>query len=60
MVVGADLCVPADDPFHDLVEGGELAGGVELDEAVQRLVGGVEVVGLVGLVEPLQGFPAGL
>ena len=36
-----------------------LAGGIEIGEPSQRLVGAIEVVGLVQLVELLESVPSG-
>ena len=53
-VVGQDLFSPCDDGVHDLVVFGYLAGGVEIGEPSERLVGLVRVVGFVELVELLK------
>ena len=53
-VVGQDLFSPCDDGVHDLVVFGYLAGGVEIGEPSERLVGLVRVVGFVELVELLE------
>ena len=53
-VVGQDLFSPSDDGVHDLVVFGCLAGGVEVSEPSERLVGPVRVVGFVELVELLK------
>ena len=49
-VVGQDLFSPCDDGVHNLVVLGYLAGGVEVSEPSERLVGPVEVFGFVELV----------
>ena len=46
-VVGQDLFSPCDDGVHNLVVFGYLAGGVEISEPSERLVGPVRVVGFV-------------
>ena len=53
-MVGQDLFSPCDDGVHDLVVFGYLAGGVEISEPSERLVGLVRVVGFVELVELLK------
>ena len=58
-MVGQDLFSPGDDRVHDLVVFGDLAGGVEVGEPSQRLVGPVEVVGFVDPVELLERVPRG-
>ena len=58
-VVGQDLFSPGDDGVHDLVVFGYLAGGVEVSEPSERLVGLVRVVGFVELVELLKSVPSG-
>ena len=58
-MVGQDLCSPNDDRVHDVVVFGDLAGGVEIGEPSQRLVGLIEVVGFVELVELLERVPGG-
>ena len=50
-VVGQDLCSPGDDRVHNVVVFGYLSGGVEASEPSQRLVGPVEVFGLIKLAE---------
>ena len=58
-VVGQDLFSPCDDGVHDLVVFGYLAGGVEISEPSERLVGLIEVFGLIQLVELLESVPSG-
>ena len=58
-VVGQDLFPPGDDGVHDLAVFGDLACGVEVGEPSQRLVGLIEVVGFVELVELLERLPRG-
>ena len=53
-MVGQDLCSPGDDRVHNFAVFGDLAGGVEIGEPSQRLVGRVEVVGFVDPVELLE------
>ena len=55
-MVGQDLFSPCDDGVHNLVVCGDLAGGVEIGEPSQRLVG---LVPVVGLVEFLESVPRG-
>ena len=58
-MVGQDLCSPGNDAVHDLAVLGDLAGGVEVGEPSQRLVGPVEVFGLIQLEELLERVPRG-
>ena len=58
-MVGQDLCSPGNDGVHDLAVFGDLAGGVEVSEPSQGLVGPVEVFGLIKLVELLERVPRG-
>ena len=58
-VVGEDLFFPCDDGVHNVVVLGCLACGVEVGEPSEGLVGPVEVVGFVELVELLESVPGG-
>ena len=49
-VVGEDLFSPSHDGVDDLVVFGYLAGGVEVSEPSDRLVGSIEVFGFVDRV----------
>ena len=54
-MVGQDFFSPGDDRVHYVVVFGDLAGVVEVSEPSQCLVGLIEVVGFVDLVELLEG-----
>ena len=58
-MVGQDFFSPCDDGVHDFLVFGDLACRVEVGEPSQGLVGAVEVVGFVQLVELLESFPRG-
>ena len=52
-----DLVAPVDDGVDDVVELGQLAGGVEVGESVEGFEGTGAVVGLVEPIELLEGVP---
>jgi len=54
-----DLVGPFDEGVHDVVELWELAGLVEVAEAVEGLQGALVVVGVVEASELLEGLPGG-
>ena len=58
-MIGQDLFSPRDDRVHDVAVFGDLACGVEISEPSQSLVGLIEVVGFVELVELLERVPRG-
>ena len=58
-MVGQDLVSPRDDRVHHFSVFGDLAGSVEIGEPSQRLVGAIEVVRFVELVELLERVSGG-
>ena len=54
-----DFVAPGDDGVDDVVELGELAGGVEVGEPVECFECAVTVIGLVEAVEFLECVPSG-
>ena len=58
-MVGEDFFSPSNDGVHDSVVFGCLSGGVEVCAPSEGLVGLVEVVGFVEVVELWEGVPRG-
>ena len=58
-MVGEYFFSPCDDGVHNFAVFGDLARGVEISEPSKRLVGPVEVVGLLDPVELLESVPRG-
>ena len=59
MVPGQDFVGPGNDGVDDVMELGDVAGGVEVAEPVEGLKSAVVVLSKVETVELLEGVPAG-